>query len=184
MTSKWLAMLGFGPHPLYSLDANALIDAIRSYRPAVFPSMRELVDRMVRESRLLMCEEAADECKDSEVRGFIQGHPGLVVSFEHIYEYLARLQVEAPLHHIELVDPSKTTSEADPFVVALALRLEQRDLRDLRRRTDPQAKCVVVTHERPKGPGAKWAKIPNVCAFYGLDCADWQSFLMAEGYKG
>jgi len=177
-------MLTHGSYPLYSLDANALID-FRPFRPAVFPSMWKLVEDTVDDGRLLMCEEAARECRDAELQQFIRTHQQqMVVDIQYTHDYLARLQLEAPRHGIQLVDPGRTTNQADPFVVALALMLEQRDLKDLRRKTNPAAKCAVVTHERPKGPGAKWVKIPNVCTFYGLECIDWQEFLMREGYRG
>lgn len=173
----------FGSYPLYSVDASAFID-FGKLRPEVFPAMWELVGRLSQQGRLLMCEEAADECRDAELRRFIRAHPGMVVIFEDTGDYLTRLQAEAPGYGIQQIDPSSTRSNADPFVVALALMLEQRDLRDLRAKLNPEAQCLVVTHERPKGPGATYVKIPNACRFYGLECIDWQDFLMREGYRG
>jgi len=99
-------------------------------------------------------------------------------------DHFSRLQVEAYNHDIQLVDPSLKSDRTDPYVVALALMLERRDLQDLRNRMDPDAECVVVTEEGRKGRGAKYVKIPNVCDFYELACIPWLEMVKREGYVG
>ena len=174
-------MLSCGPCPVYSLDASAFID-FRPFRRDVFGSMWQLAGELADDRRLLMCEEASKECRDPELKQFIQTHPGMIVRLQDYHEHFRQLQAEAPIHGIELVNPSSTRDRADPFVVALALALEQRGVGDLRVRTNPSAVCAVVTHELPKGPGAKYVKIPNACSFYGLQCIDWQELLLQQGY--
>jgi hypothetical protein len=174
-------LLRFGDYPLYSVDASALI-AFKAFRRDIFGKMWRLAGDLADRGRLLICEEAAAECKDDELLDFMREHPVMVVAFDHI-DHLKQLQAEAPRHSIELVRPDATRDEADPFVVALALMLDQRDPHDLQRKLDEAAACLVVTEEKPKGPGARWAKIPNACDFYALACIDWQELLRREGYS-
>jgi hypothetical protein len=145
-----------------------------------------LVGRLADESRFLICEQVRDEDKDQEMRRFVKKHPSMVVDFADMHECFLRFQIETKRFGMELVDPRDTTgmNEADPFVVALALMLEQRDLDDLRRRTNLQARCVVVTHERRRKSTAQPAKIPDVCDFYELSCVEWLGFLKNERYAG
>ena len=127
-------MLQFGDYPLYNVDASALIDANECYPGQVFPSMWHFVGDLVTQSRLLICEEVNGECDyPPELRKFIEDHPGMVVSFEHMQHYFRRFQFEAHKHGLQLVDPSSTKDKADPYVVALALMLERREPQDLRK---------------------------------------------------
>jgi len=178
------ARLQFGTYPLYSVDASALIDFKDYYPRDFFPSMWQLVENLAAQNRLFICEQVKVECHDAELRSLVSAYPGMVVDWASMEEYFRRFQAEAQHNNILLTPPGSPTDEADPYVVALALMLEQRDLQDLRRRLTPDATCVVVTQEKPAGPGAKRPRIPNVCEFYGLRCIPWLQFLKNEGYAG
>jgi hypothetical protein len=72
-----------------------------------------------------------------------------------------------------LIDPSKETPEADPFVVALARFESQRRLDSLL-----PASCIVVTEERGR-PN----RVPDVCAHYGLKCIRLMDLFRNEGWR-
>ena len=177
-------MIEVGQYPVYSVDASALIHFKRGHTQRTFPGMWELVAALADEKRLLIAEEVRDECRDDVLKDFIGAHPEMVVTAEHTLDYLARLQGEAPQHGIELIDPVSRQSEGDPYVLAVALMVEERDLTDLRASPRDEPKCVVLTQEKAKGFGFRLANIPNVCDFYGLDYTEWEPFLHAEGYRG
>ena len=177
-------MLQFGAYPIYSVDASALIEFKEHYQEKYFPRMWDLVKKIANQYRLLICEEVDTECHDPELRELIEAHPQMIVGFGDMQDHFSRCQVEAQNHGLQLVDPSSTRDRADPYVVALALMVEGRDLQDLRHRTSPDAECVVVTQEKPSGAGAKRVQIPNVCDFYELYCIPWLEMLKREGYVG
>lgn len=69
---------------------------------------------------------------------------------------------------LKLVDESKETPEADPFVIALA------KLRG----------WVVINKERYINPDPKGRpNIPNVCAHYGVECIELNEFFRKQGWK-
>jgi Domain of unknown function (DUF4411) len=65
-----------------------------------------------------------------------------------------------------LIDPTKTTPDADPFVIALAIA----------------ESGVVVTSEHLAGPGGR-PKIPNACAHFGVKYVNLLDYFRAKGWK-
>jgi hypothetical protein len=105
------------------------------------------------------------------------------VPFADLQDCVLQFQAEAAAHGALLTDPDSTRHQADEFVVALALAAEGRDVADLRHRPHADAVCKVVTYEKPAGPGARKAKIPDACRVYGLAWAQWPEVLRTEGYS-
>jgi len=69
---------------------------------------------------------------------------------------------------LRLVDESKETPEADPFVIALA----------------KHKGWAVINKERPKNPDPKGRpNIPNVCAYHEIKCLELNEFLRKQGWK-
>jgi hypothetical protein len=175
-------------YPCYSVDASAMIQLHHEYPRDIrdFAPLWDFLGGLAEQGRLLICEQARDECEDDVVNLFFEQHPHMVVPAEDTLNYALRLGSEDQQHGIGLVDPDATEQDADPFVVALALMVEQRDLNDLRRRARPEAVCSVVSYETRKGrqwrPGGSRAKIPDVCGFYDLACIRWPALLRAEGH--
>jgi hypothetical protein len=177
-------VLQFGAYPVYSVDASALIDFKDYYQEKYFPHMWDLVRNLANQYRLLICEEVDTECHDPELRELIEAHPQMVVGFGDMQDHFSRFMFEHGEHDLRLVHYGSLANKADPFVVALALMLDGRELRDLRQRTSPDAECVVVTEEKPSDAGAKRVQIPNVCDFYRLPCIRWLEMMKREGYVG
>lgn len=73
-----------------------------------------------------------------------------------------------------LVDPSKQTPQADPFVVALAHCGTKAEVSSLFQR-----KRIVVTEERRTRPHG----IPQVCAHYNIECISLMDLFRREGWK-
>ncbi len=177
-------MRQFGAYPIYSVDASALIDFKKRYPAEYFPRMWDLARNLANQYRLLICEEIDRECEDPELRELIETHPQMVVGFGDMQDHFTRFMIEHYDHDLRLIAHSSTRNQADPFVVALALMIERRNLQELRDRTSPDAECVVVTQEKPTGEGAKLVQIPNVCDFYELACIPWLEMVKREGYVG
>jgi hypothetical protein len=173
--------------PCYSVDTSAMAWLDNEYPQDIFGGVWRLLGRLADEGRLLMCEQAVAECEDPAVTDFLVGHSQVVLRFAAMEGYILRLQEEDYRHHINLTDHEATEQDADPFVVALALMIEQRDLADLRVRTRHDAMCSVVCYETRKGKqwrrGEARPKIPDVCDFYGLSCVRWPDVLRAEGFR-
>lgn len=69
---------------------------------------------------------------------------------------------------LRLVDESKETPEADPFVIALA----------------KHRGWTVINRERYKSPDPKGRpNIPNVCAHYGVECVDLNEFFRRQRWE-
>ena len=66
----------------------------------------------------------------------------------------------------DFVDPNKTTPEADPFVIALAI----------------SKGWSVVATENPANPGGR-PKIPDVCRKYKIECLQLIDFFRKEKWE-
>ncbi len=175
--------LPFGAYPVYSVDTSALIDFRLRYPEVIFPTMWEFIRGLASDSRLMIAEAVDEECHDAELRDLINECPGMVVSFGAYQAHFARLMAEADKLDLLLIDPADpTTNAGDPHVVALALMLGRREPTDLGTQVDPEVQCIVVTHERRRHPGAKLAKIPDVCEHYALAHLDWLELLAQESF--
>jgi len=106
----------------------------------------------------------------------------MVVGFEAIQDHFRALQADLQQAGLKMVDPGSTRDRADPYVVALALALDGRDPRDLHVKLAPDAKCIVVTHEKAARAGTGKLKIPNACGRYRLDCIEFVTLLINEGH--
>jgi len=65
----------------------------------------------------------------------------------------------------KLIDTNKTTADADPFIIALAL----------------SRNCTVVTNER--GGTSDNPKIPYVCEYYGVKCLSLIDFFREQKWE-
>ena len=111
------------------------------------------------------------------------GTPRHVIEFGEFQDHFAQLMREAKGHNLMLVDPRSTKNAGDPHVIALALFLEQRDLRDMPKVQRASARCLVVSHEAPRNPAAALARIPDVAAHYRLQHISLVDMLRAEGLQ-
>jgi hypothetical protein len=167
--------------PMYSVDANALIYLKFQIRRTVFRSAWAFVGQMADAGRLIVCEEAADEVRDSDIQSFIKEHCAMIRRFQHVAHQKA-LVAEAEEHNLRMVDHTSTKNRADEFVIALALMCEGRDLSSLRRAYPGGPKCAVLSYESQRKRPANLAKIPDVCGFYGLRYMQWLDMFEDEGF--
>jgi hypothetical protein len=170
--------------PVYSLDASALIFCDIWYPADVLPVVWRFLHRMAAERRILVAEDVAKECDSAEdLNKLMQAHPDIVIEFGEFQDHFAQLMREAKGHNLMLVDPRSTKNAGDPHVIALALFLEQRDLRDMPKVQRASARCLVVSHEAPRNPAAALARIPDVAAHYRLQHISLVDMLRAEGLQ-
>lgn len=151
----------------YCIDTSALIDLRWGYPRDVFPSAWKNLEGMVHGGRLVAPHEVIEE-----LRAY-QGKDELLEWAGKNKRMFKRLDGEQ-LGHVgrivrsypRFVDVSKTTPEADPFVVALA-RIEG---------------CTVVASEKFAQPGGR-PRIPDVCRAEGIECISLLDLFRTQGWK-
>lgn len=167
----------------YSIDACSLIDLNRYYPSATFPVMWRLIEGLADAGRLAVCEQARDECRDAPLRAFMAAHSGCVIGLLDFEPLLAGLLGGQEQLGIEAVRPAAETTEADPFVIALALWLDGRVGDDIASPGAGEQRGVVVTEERSRAT-APFRKIPDICDALHLEHATLLEMPMREGYSG
>lgn len=173
----------------YSIDASAMIELDKTYPIDLFPSMWDFLGRLAEEGKLLICTQAAKECKDPAVTHWLAQHPQIVIPFDsHINQYANALHRELAKEHLWLVNPNSDKNQADPFVISLALLLENRDLADLRKQPINGLHCIVIQYEGSQKANQQQkftgrVRIPVVCGTYHLDHFTWVAVLRQEGWK-
>lgn len=142
----------------YCIDASSLIDLGRRFPPDVFPGVWQALSKLASSDRLFAPAEVLHEIE--------RGHDELV-SWAHenrrMFKKLNQSQLDTVAQILAqfpgLVDPSKETPDADPFVVSLALVT-----RSERQLSLFPPRVVVVTEESRKKEG-----IPKVCESYEVE---------------
>ncbi len=152
---------------IYVVDTSSLIDLVwRRYGKSVFPSLHELVDRLIDEERLVSHDEVYKEVEriDDEVFAWCKARRGIFGGLEPEVMLNVRRVLENTPH---VVDSTRTRKNAaDPWLVAQALHL----------------RGVVVTEERGN-PGAAHAKLPDVCRTEGVACIGLFGLMQREGWS-
>jgi len=151
-------------YPVYSIDSSALIYIKDELPQDVFPSVWHALDVLADNERIFVCQQVKDECHDIPLINWFNSHPNVIRSFDHVMNlYFNQFQIETSRIGLSLTNPSSLKHSADPFVVTLALLLEERDLGDLNIKPVPTPVCHVITHEK-RGQ----VNIPIVCNHYSL----------------
>lgn len=154
----------------YVFDTN-VISGLKSYFPKSFPSLWERLDGLVANGSVLSVREVKRELEEaSALPDWLETW---VKQNSHIFltpgpaETRFVAAIFAVPHFQTLVENKailRGTPSADPFVIAAA-----------------QVRAgTVVTLERGK-PNA--AKIPNVCAHFGVRCLDFEGFMHDNGWS-
>ncbi|MGI8548502.1 MAG: PIN domain-containing protein [Gemmatimonadaceae bacterium] len=154
---------------MFIVDSN-VFRAFGNYYPEAFPTFWEQFDAAVGNADVGSVREVR---KEIELQDFSE-HVGIwVANNSSVFpsptedEMAAVAEIFAIEHFQQLIGERQRLRGqpvADPFLVA-------------------RAKCIggcVVTQEALK-PNA--AKIPNVCAHFGVDCTDLQGFLRRVGWR-
>jgi len=155
----------FGPS-CYCIDTCAVID-LRSYFPDVFPSLWTSLEGMISQGTLIAPREVFRELegKEDEVLKWAKKNKSMFLDpDDQQLQWGSRIEEEFP----GLVDPDKTTADADPFVVALAICSD----------------AAVVTQERSVSHRtSSRVRIPDVCAHHRVDCVTLRDFFKRQGWK-
>lgn len=138
--------------PGYCIDTNALIDLWRRFYPSdIFPSLWKDLEDLISENCLIAPREVLSELGkwDDELLKWAKKHKKMFkdLDYDQMQE-VTKILKDFP----SLVDPNKTTPDADPFVIALAISKD----------------WTVVTSEKPSTGGR--AKIPDVCKKCNVKC--------------
>ncbi len=152
----------------YSFDTSGFLNPWKHfYSPELFPRIWEMMDELIQSGVIVATQMILDELApyDDEALKWVRDRrKSFIIDVDPDQEAL----VDMIVNNLELqgfVDPNSTTDQADPYVIALALKY----------------KLVVVTDE--KRPKRGRIKIPDVCRYYNVECIDFQTFLSQIGYK-
>lgn len=159
-----------GSQLVYCVDTSALID-LKPYPRKVFPNLWKRLEGLVGEGRLIAPPQVREELKhiDDELLKWARSQRRMFVSLSALHlECVAEILGSFP----RLIDPSKETEEADPFVIALALAAGRHELFG--------HDHVVLTQERLKGGRPR---IPHVWEHYGIRYLDVFGFFAKEGWR-
>lgn len=151
---------------IYCFDTNALIDLYRRKYPAdIFQTLWNNIDAEIQNGSLVIPREVYRELaqNDDELFKWVKARPHMIHPPDAnqaatVAQVLARFP--------NLIDPAKTTPDADPFVIALAMA----------------ESGVIVSSEHLAGPGAR-PKIPNACEHFGVKYMNLLDYFRAKNWK-
>jgi hypothetical protein len=146
----------------YAIDACALIDASKAYPldKTSFAHVWAKLSEMFRAKTLISSIEVFDELKDKDLQTWIKKHKDC---FLPLSEGIQSKTTEILALYPELVKirPKRSSSNADPFLIATALEND----------------CAVVTNERLGDESTKDYRIPNICKKYRIRCISLNDFI-------
>jgi hypothetical protein len=148
--------------PGYCIDTNALIDLWRRFYPSdIFPSLWKDLEDLVSKDCLIAPREVFNELEkwDDELLKWAKKHKKMFKDLDNDQlQQVGKILKDFP----NLIDPNKTTPDADPFVIGLAI---SRDWK-------------VITSEKPSAGGRP--KIPDVCKKYNMKCISLLEFFREQ----
>lgn len=154
---------------IYVFDSGPLIDIFRHYYPRRFPTLWEQFDQMIMDGRITSTREVFNELEDYEddLTNWCKDNRQVFVT--PTATELKAVREIFNVRHFQVMIRKKERLQgkpvADPFVIGRA-----RCLGD---------SCVVTTENH--NPNA--AKIPNVCEYFNVDCADFEGFMEREDWR-
>lgn len=148
----------------YVIDTSALIDSWRVNHPSdVFPTLWNMnLESIYRERLLIAPQEVLNELKgrDDDLWKWARNHRSMFIKLDEEQMGLILLS-----EHQELIDEKKTTPDADPFVIALAV----------------SKRWTVISSEH-SNPGGN-PRIPDVCKKYNTKCVKIVDFFRERGWQ-
>ena len=151
---------------IYCVDTSAWLDGwVRDYPEDVFPSLWAKLAECVAAGVIKCSEEVYVEIdkKDDGLHDWLKARKEVLVPID---EEIQRIVLELLEKYPRLVDTHRNRSQADPFVIATAERLQG----------------VVVTGEKPRGK-LDIPKIPDVCEVRQIRCITFLEMLRELGWK-
>jgi hypothetical protein len=145
----------------YCIDSSALIELGQHYPRKHFPGIWQELSLLVAEERVLAPREVLKEVEnDSELSSWVKQNREMfkALTAEQI-DLVKAIQARFP----DLIDASRETPDADPFLIALAVAMNRQAGEELFR-----GEYVVLTCERPTKQHKP--RIPDVCKAYNQAC--------------
>lgn len=153
---------------VYVVDTSMLSALHRNYYPDRFPTLWKLFNQMTVDGGFTSTREVYRELEDhgGAVFEWAERNRELFATPDRKEgEIVAKIYaVQHFQHNIERQKILKGGKNADPFVIARAAVIGG----------------TVVTMEQPKNNAAK---IPNICAHFGVNCVDLEGFMTKEGWS-
>jgi hypothetical protein len=149
----------------YSFDTSGLLDGwIRYYSPEVFPSLWKQMEAAGADQVLVAVQDVLLELekKDDDVYNWAKRHITFVPLDTAIQEAAILILKRFP----NLVNPRRSRSLADPFVIALA-----------------QVPGLTVVSAERASASAQKPRIPDVCAGIGVPCLPLLGMFKELGWK-
>ncbi len=156
---------------IYCVDTSSLIECKQVYSIEVFPTLWDSLAGIVEAGRLIAPREVLREIEkqDDELLAWVKTNKKMFVPPTDDQLAITRNILR---NFPNLVDPTRATPQADPFVIALGVE-EKNSGRN----------CIVVTEEAMVRPPSPKVKIPNVCDAHGILCIGILELFKREGWK-
>jgi len=156
--------------PPYVVDTNIFMDwQARYYPTAVFVSLADKIDELIREKRFYapaLVSEELDAVGTNQLIAWAQTRREIWIANENIFAETMTIQSQFP----GLLDPKAEYEEADAYLIGLA----------------QQTDGIVVTSETPAAEKRKPKReffIPDVCRELGIPCINLLGLMRREEWE-
>ena len=164
----------------YSVDAGIMIRLKDMLPYELFKPAWDEISRLISSGRWKIFDNVADEVHGEIISKWLKENSSAIVKFNPlINNYVNKLMAELQHSNMTIIDPMSLKNNADPFVIMLALYLEERDLDDLRKKTGTKICCVLTREELKKNK----VNIPYVCKYYDIPCMTLFQFMEHHGWQ-
>jgi len=164
----------------YSVDAGIMIRLKDMLPHDLFEPAWDEISRLASAGRWKIFKNVIDEAHGEIIKKWSNANSSAIIQFNSlINKYMNKLMAELQYNNMTIIDPMSLKNDADPFVVMLALYLEERDLDDLRKKTGAKVCCVLTREELKRNK----VNIPYVCKYYGIPYMTLFQFMKHHGWQ-
>jgi hypothetical protein len=150
-------------YDFYSVDASIMIKLKDMLPFDLFKPAWDEIGRLASNNQWKIFENVADDIHSEVVEGWLEDNSAIVKFNPEINDYTSKLMEDLQKNNMMIIDPASIKNSSDPFVIMLALYLEERDLNHLREKGNTT--CCVLTNEEPR---RNKVNIPYVCDYYDI----------------
>ncbi len=160
-----------GNNTIYCLDTSAFVDMVHEQPEDLYPGLWNCMGDLAKAGRLIMVKNAYEECKDPEAQPWLKACSCIIRPLSaDVIACVSQLQSDLTDDKQFLVDPKSTKSQADPFVIALAMSENLK-----RGGSHSSGDVVLVHHESATNNRYGRVKIADICRRYSI-----QSYRMVD----
>ena len=159
----------------YVIDSSSLIELMRTNPIDIYETVWKKIDELIDGGRLVSPEYVRDEIRrgDDDLKKWANRRRKMFKSpTSSQIKRVAEILTEFP----GLAHSSKDTTDADPFVIALASEKERMAIEDFGTATER----IVISEEKVRG---NEHKIPLVCQHYKIRCIGIHEMFREEGWR-